>query len=95
MSPTCEVLLESGEAPILDTIDAFLAPVADEIERTRRGRVWNVWIGGRPIHVAVVCSPLSIEMSAGCNDAEDYAALRKLAEGLAEACDGLASEPIK
>jgi hypothetical protein len=85
----------SLESSTLDVVDAFLVSVADRIARTRKGRTWDLWISGRPIHVHVAISPPSIGLSAGCNGVEDYSALQRLAAGLAEACGGLASEPLK
>jgi hypothetical protein len=95
MGPACEVLLGADEPSILDVVDALLDSIADRIERTRKGRVWDLWIGGRPIHVEVGSSLTSIKLSAGCDGAEDYTLLRQLSEGLAAVCGGLASEPIK
>jgi hypothetical protein len=95
MGPTCEVLLRSDEPSVLDTIDAFLESTSDQIERTRKGRAWDLRIDGRSIHVQVVASPPAIELSAGCNDAKDYAVLRQVAERLAAACGGVATEPTK
>jgi hypothetical protein len=94
MSLACEVLLPSDDPAMLDTIDAFLSCGADQIDRTRKGRVWSLWIDGMPIHVMVVGSPASIELSSPCDDASGYAVLRRLAGGLAAACGGLDSEPI-
>ena len=37
-------------------MDAYLDRIAKRIERTRKGRVWDVWIGGRVVHVAVTSS---------------------------------------
>jgi hypothetical protein len=95
MGPTGEVLLQSDEPSVLDPIDAFLESTSDRIERTRKGRALDLWIDGRPIHAEVVTSPPALGLSAGCNDAHDYTVLRRLAEGLAAACGGLATEPVK
>jgi hypothetical protein len=38
---------------ILDEIDAVLASASESVQGTRKGRVWDCWIGGRTIHVAV------------------------------------------
>jgi hypothetical protein len=95
MGPTCEVLLESASPLDLDAVDALLASTTDQIERTRKGRVWNVWLGGRPIHIEVLASPPSICLSAGCNSPTDTELLRQLARKLADALGGLASAPIK
>ncbi len=93
--PTCEVLLEADNSPTLDTIDEVLAAAAERIERTRKGRVWDLWVGGRPVHVSVGGSPPSVALSAGCNEAEDYRVLRRLAGELAAALGGVASAPVK
>lgn len=95
MGPMCEVLLQSDEPLMLDTIDAFLESTSAQIERSRKGRAWHLWIDGRPIRVKIVTSPPAVELSAGCNDAQDYAVLKHVAEGLAAACNGSATEPIK
>lgn len=93
--PTCELLLESDDGPTLDAVDAVLAAVAERIDRTRKGRVWDVWIKNRPIHVSVGGSPPSVDLSAGCNSAEDYEILRLLAGKLAATLGAVASEPVK
>lgn len=93
--PTCEVLLEADDGPTLDAIDCVLAAAAEQVDRTRKGRVWNVRIGGRPVHVSVGGSPPTVTLSAGCNEAADYRVLRRLAGELAGALGGLASEPEK
>jgi hypothetical protein len=79
----------------LNAIHEFLACITGEIQHSRKGRVWDVWIDGRPIHVSVVNSPARIELSAGCKAIEDYTALRKVAQGLAVLLGGKASEPEK
>jgi len=89
--PTCEVLLETDDGPTLDSIDAILAASAERIERTRKGRVWAVWVGGRPVHVSV--SPVSVVLSAGCNEPQDYEVLRRLAGAFAAKLGGIATEP--
>jgi hypothetical protein len=93
--PACEVLLESDAPEVLLEIDAVLARVAERIERTRKGRVWNIWVDGRPVDVAVESSPPSIVLSAGCNGPEDYRVLARLAASLAERLRGLPSSPTK
>ena len=94
--PACEVELSSiRDRAALEAIDEFLASVCEHVERTRKGRVWDVWIDGRPVHVAVVDSRGAIEISAGCNAPEDYAILRRLGRGLAEILGGEATEPLK
>ena len=37
----------------LDAIDGVLAGASDSLQRTRKSRVWDCQIGGRPIHVAI------------------------------------------
>ena len=95
MGPTCEVLIESDDGQTLDTIDELLTTVADKIDRTRKGRVWEVWIRGRPVYVQVVKSPPAVELSAGCNLPEDHNVLRELSLQIADVLKGIASEPEK
>jgi hypothetical protein len=95
MGPTCEVLLDKDDGESLDAVDSVLAAVAEKIERTRKGRVWDIWVAGRPVHISIDSSPPSISLSAGCNSVEDYALLKLLAAKLTEAMNGVASEPIK
>lgn len=95
MGPTCEVLLQSCSEALLIEIDAVLASNADQIERTRKGRVWRLWILSRPVDVHVDASEASIVLSAGCNSPMDYAILRKLAGQLAKVSGGMATEPTK
>jgi hypothetical protein len=80
---------------VLDAVDSMLASAADRIERTRKGRVWDIWVRERPVHVRIEGSPPVVILSAGCNSPEDYAILRRLAADLARAVGGLASEPDK
>jgi|GEM_PF-3326203 len=93
--PTCEVLIPCDDSSVLLTIDTVLIEVAQCIERTRKGRVWDVWVSGRPVHVWVEPTPPRIGLAAGDNAPEDYAVLRRLAAEMALALDGLASEPMK
>ena len=93
MGPTCEVLLVTDDGPTLDTIDALLASLADRIDRTRKGRVWDIWIRGHPVHVHIEQS--SVILSAGCNSHEDLPLLRELAESIVQSVGGLYSEPEK
>ena len=93
--PACEVLIESDAGPVLDEIDSILSALAERVERTHKGRVWDVWVDGRPFHVMVTGSPPSVELSAGCNDPEDYAVLQHLAGALVERFGGLASPSLK
>jgi hypothetical protein len=94
VGPTCEVRLATAPAgESLESVDAFLSGATDRVGRTRNGRVWSVWIGGRPYRVAAL--PGVIELSAGCNDSADYEVLRRLGDGLAQLLGGEASEPVK
>ena len=93
--PSCEVLLEVNDDSALCAIDEILAAASARIERTRKGRVWRVWIASRPVYVSVERSPPSVALSAGCNGPEDYEILRKLAGDIASTLGGVASEPVK
>ena len=95
VGPSCVVSIKSDDGPTLDLIDAVLAAAADEIKRTRKGRVWDVWIKGRPIHVSVADNPPILSLDAGCNGREDYDAPRQISQALASALGGLAPEPSK
>jgi hypothetical protein len=96
MGPACKVKLGAiPDAAVLDRIDAVLARRAEVLERTRKGRVWNVWVGGRPVCVSTDASLSEIELSAGCNSPEDYALLRRLAIDLATELRGRMTEPQK
>ncbi len=66
MGPTCEVIMETADNSLLDVIDGILAGAAERIERTGKGRVWEVWVGGRPVHVSVGGTPLAVVLAAGC-----------------------------
>ena len=83
MGPTFEVELKSSpDNIVLNEVDAYLAYVAGQIDRTRKGRVWDVWVEGRPFHVAVTESPPGIMLSAGCNSPEDHEWLQRLSRGM-------------
>jgi hypothetical protein len=41
------------EGATLDALDQVLAASTGSLQRTRRGRVWDCTVNGRPIHVAV------------------------------------------
>ena len=74
---------------------SFLLESQVTLSASRKGRVWEVWIDNRPIHVAIVASPARIELAAGCNAAEDYTVIHNLAKGLAAILNGKVSEPEK
>ena len=92
--PTCEVIFDMEQSLALPAIDAVLSK-AEMIRRTRKGRVWDVWFHGRPVHVSVEDSTRAIVLAAGCNSHEDYELLRRLAAELVSVLGGLASEPTK
>ena len=95
MGPICEVMIEVVNEQVLDAIDTVLTSAVDRINRTRKGKVWDVWIGGRPVHVSVAGPPATVVLAAGRNSPEDYAALKQLAGVLVTALRGVASEPVK
>jgi len=86
-----QALLQADDGPTLDAIDAILATAAERIDRTRKGRVWAAWVGGRPVHVSV--TPVSVALSTGCNEPQDYDLLRRLAGAFAAKLGGVATEP--
>jgi len=96
MGPACEVTLaEFPSEQALGRIDAVLTERSEQVNRTRKGLVWDIWIRKRPVHVAVVDLPPRVELSADCNSPEDYEVLRSLGAELASNLDGSASEPTK
>jgi hypothetical protein len=94
MGPTCEILLEVSDPLTLAKIDDALALIAEKIERTRKGRVWKVWIQGRPVHLHATDNN-TLEISADCNQTEDYGVMRDLIQHLCDTTDGIASEVQK
>lgn len=95
MGPTREVLIDADDSSLLEALDALLATASNYIKRTRKGRVWDVWVRNRPIHVQVGGNPAVVTLSAGCNASEDAAILREVADKIVEVIGGLASEPEK
>lgn len=91
--PTCEVLLTNDDRVTIDRIDAFLALCTDRIDRTRKGRTWDIWVRARPVHVNV--DQAIVTLSAGCHDAEDWIVIRELADGIVKTVGGISSEPEK
>lgn len=89
VGPTCEVLLKSDDESTLRSIDEILAKLADRIDRTRKGRVWSIWIRGHPVHVQIDQSVVAL--SAGCNCFEDAIILRELAECIVQGVGGISS----
>lgn len=95
MGPTCEILVEAITDEFLDRLDTLLAERVDQMERTRKGRVWRLQVSGRPIDVGIQQAPPAVNLAAGCNGPEDYASLTNLAAGIAIEFQGIASEPSK
>jgi hypothetical protein len=95
VGPTCAILLDADDELTLDSIDSFLESIADRIDRTRRGRVWDIWVRDRPVHVQIAGTPPEAILSAGCNQPEDYDVLRDLVKGIVDTVGGFASEPEK
>jgi len=95
VGPTCSVVVESITGETLDRIDEALELLADRIERTRKGRRWNVWINDRPFAVRVSGANSAIELAAGCNTAEDWELTRRFALSLGSEMNGTATEPEK
>lgn len=94
--PACTVQLNAPpDGAVLDVIDAVLIRCAEVVERTRKGRVWNLWVGGHPVHVSSDASLSEIELSAGCNSPDDYAVLRRIGLALATELRGRLTEPLK
>lgn len=95
MGPTCEVTLTQVSEALLDEVHCHLEDVADEVVQSRRGRLWEVWIEGRPIVVQVEDEPTSLGLAAGCNQPQDWQILEQLASSLAVTAGGQASKPKK
>jgi hypothetical protein len=52
--PACSVYARrSLTEDILVEIELRLSDGADEVNGTRKGRIWDVWVANRPFHVAV------------------------------------------
>ncbi|WP_395738199.1 hypothetical protein [Prosthecobacter sp.] len=95
MGPTAEVITAEPitDQQLLD-IDDMITKLAAKFIRTRKGRVWSLWIDERPIHLSVT-EPGVLVMAAGLHSPQDYDILRQLGQRLADLVGGLASEPIK
>lgn len=93
--PACSVILSEHSKQTLQDLDVILAAFADRLERTRKGRVFDLWKEQRPYHVHFREEELTIELSAGCNGREDYRFLETLSEALATRLNGVASPPEK
>ena len=95
MGPTVEISLEKCDDSLLDAVDTALASIVDTIERTRKGRVWNIWVRSRPVHVSISESSLAIQLTAGCNEDVDYVVLQEVTHAIVQSVGGEASEPVK
>lgn len=93
MGPSCEVLLINDDGATLEAIDAILSARSNRIDRTRKGRVWDIWIRGHPVHIRIDRSVVAL--SAGLNSHEDASILRELAESIVHTVGGMHSEPEK
>ena len=95
MGPTCEVHLAVVDDHTLIAIYRLLTTVADRIDRTRKDRVWDIWIHGRPVHVHAIEPRRVATLSAGCITPDDYDVLRELSAAIVDTVGGVASEPEK
>lgn len=94
MGPTCEVSLPSEvTAETLRLVDAYLHRTAEIVQDTRKGRSWDIWVGGRPVSISAEAN--AIGLSAGSNSSLDYSLLKQIGEGLAAELGGTASTPVK
>jgi len=93
--PSCEVQIPVDDSVDLQRIDDALASFVDQLDRTRKGRVWNVRVHEHPYSISFDAETNLIELSAAVNDGVDYAVLRQLAALLADVVGGQASEPMK
>ena len=92
MGPACEVLLPfAATDALLTRIDDLLADFGQQLERTRKGRVWDLRVDGRPIHVSINADVVTL--SCGLKSAEDRAVLKRVSTAVAAACDGIVSDP--
>ena len=96
MGPTSTIQLEGADSATCDAVDATLAALPDtQVERNRKGRVWQLWVRGRPVSVELLIPDAMVELAAGCNDPEDYKILRAIAASITAAVGGYVSEPNK
>ena len=82
----------------LDAIDTVFEQHCSRVERTRKGRVWSLWIGAQPYYARVDVDETSqnrVWIDAGCNSREDYENLRILAKAICDTVGGMSSEPTK
>jgi hypothetical protein len=78
----------------LALIDKHLQTAAEDIIMTRKGRNWDIRVGGRPVTVSVD-SECQISLAAACNSHADYEVLRQIGKDLADVLGGVWSEPSK
>jgi hypothetical protein len=100
MGPTCSVILSAIPTDATySAVDAYLSRIAREMMRDKKVRLWEGWIDGRPVIVAIKDeneeSHPVVELSAGCNSPEDYEIMRRVSAELADLLGGLATDPIK
>ncbi|WP_395753176.1 hypothetical protein [Prosthecobacter sp.] len=95
MGPTAAVVTEEliTDEQLL-AIDALLSKLAGQIIRTRKGRVWSLWIDERPLDVSAT-DPHTVTLAAGLNSSQDYDMLRELGQRLADLLGGSMTEPTK
>jgi hypothetical protein len=82
MGPVRELPHAALDDEALDLIHATLVQIAEKVEATRQGRVWDVWIDERPFHVEADAQSMEIRIAAGCNQPEDHQLLRRVADAL-------------
>jgi len=90
-SYSCEILLNDDDEPTLKAIDSLLEFSAEEIKRTRKGRVWEIRVRGRHVHVDV--HECIVGLCAGGKNNEDYEVLSELSHQIVATVGGIASEP--
>jgi hypothetical protein len=95
--PTIEICLDRPADEVsLATLDEVLERASSQITRTRKGRVWSLWIGERPYHVSVDNQDgHTVDISAGCNSPEDHENLTSLAQAICNAIGGIYDSPSK
>lgn len=95
MGPACEVTVTQISEALRGEVHRHLEEVADEVVSTRKGRVYDVRIEGRPIGVTIEDDSTTLGLAAGCNQPEDWQVLERLAMSLAARLGGHASKPEK
>ncbi len=97
MGPTCVVNLTSLNDSVLAQIHDQLKHLSDDLSPTRKGRVWDTRIQGRPFHVCVEedIDGSRICLSAGCNQDEDWKIIENVSIFLANSLGGKSTRPEK